>query len=79
MLNAASWGISIEFDRPAPPGEAMTIEFGDSIVAGEVTCCRAAGGAYYIGVKLEQALRTVAALSGLLDDAARPQDSVWTP
>lgn len=76
MLNAASWGISIELDAPASPGAYMTVDFGDSIAAGEVTYCRLAGGAYYVGVKLDQALKTAAGLACLLEDGPFLQDKI---
>ena len=76
MLSAAPWGISIELDAPAPPGIAMTVDFGDSIAAGQVTYCRPAGGAYYIGIRLEQALKSAISLASLLDDGTAFHDGI---
>jgi hypothetical protein len=39
--------------------------------------CREAAGSYYVGVKLDQALKPLANLAGALDDLARqPADSI---
>jgi hypothetical protein len=74
MLSRAPWGISIEMQAPATPGTPIGIELGDSTAAGEVASCRAAGGSYYVGVKLEQPLRTFAGLAFLLDENPPLQD-----
>jgi hypothetical protein len=74
MLSAAAWSISIEMDAPTAPGTPIWVELGDSTAAGEVASCRAAGGSYYIGVKLEQPLRALSGLAFLLDENPPVQD-----
>jgi hypothetical protein len=76
MLSAGPWGISIEIDTPASPGAAISIDFGDSVAAGEVTYCRAAGGAYYVGVQLECARKSIADIAPLPDESPPLQNSV---
>jgi hypothetical protein len=71
VTNASAWGVGIEMRCPVAPGALLRIEFGESVVLGEVAHCREAAGSYYVGVKLDQALKSVADLTGELDRLER--------
>jgi hypothetical protein len=74
MLSAGAWGISLEMDAPSAPGTPIRVELGDFAAAGKVASCRAAGGAYYVGIKLEKPLTALAGLASLLDGGASAQE-----
>ena len=71
VTNASAWGIGLEMRCAVAPGALMRIEFEDSVVLGKAVHCREAAGSYYIGVKLDQALKSLSDLAGTLDDLAR--------
>ena len=72
VTNASAWGVGIEMRCPVAPGALLKIEFGDAVALGEVVHCREAAGSYYVGVRLEQALKSVADLAAELDRLERP-------
>jgi len=63
IMNVCSWGMAVEMDCPAPPGTLLRIEFEDGIALGESLHCREAAGAYYVGITLDQALKSLANLA----------------
>jgi hypothetical protein len=67
VTNASAWGVGIEMRCPVAQGARLRIEFGDSVSLGEVVHCREVAGSYYVGVKLHQALKSVADLAAELD------------
>jgi hypothetical protein len=77
LTNASAWGIGLEMTCAVAPGALMRIEFEDTVVLGEAVHCREFAGSYYVGVKLNQALKSLSDLAGGLDDLARqPADSI---
>jgi hypothetical protein len=77
VTNASAWGVGLEMRCALVPGILVRIEFAGAVVLGAVMHCREAAGSYYVGVKLDQALKSLANLAGALDDLARqPADSI---
>lgn len=72
VTNASAWGVGIEMRCPVAQGALLRIEFGEAVALGEVVHCREAAGSYYVGVKLEQALKSVADLATELERLERP-------
>ena len=70
VRNVCTWGMAIEIDCPAPPGTLLRIEFDDGIVLGESLHCREAVGSYYVGITLDQALKSLANLAQAVDELA---------
>ena len=68
VKNVCSWGMAVEMDRPAPPGTLLRVEFEDGVALGESVHCREAAGAYYVGITLDQALKSLANLAFALDE-----------
>jgi hypothetical protein len=71
VTNASAWGVGIEMQCPVARGALLRIDFGEAVALGEVLHCREAAGAYYVGVKLDQALKSVADLALELDRLER--------
>jgi hypothetical protein len=71
VVNASALGIGLEMRCPAEPGARVRIELGEAVLTGEVVHCREAAGAYYVGVRLNQALHSLADLALALEDPAR--------
>jgi hypothetical protein len=74
IKNFCSWGMAIEMRCPAPPGTLLRIEFDDGVVLGESVHCREAAGAYYVGITLDQALKSLANLVLALEESAGAQE-----
>jgi hypothetical protein len=72
VTNASAWGIALEMRCAVTPGALMRIEFPEALVMGQVVHCREAAGSYYVGVKLDQALKSVSGLAGALEVLERP-------
>jgi hypothetical protein len=72
VTNVSPWVVALEMTGPVAPGALLRIEFPDSVACGEVVYCRPAAGAYYVGVKLEHALESLARLACILDELAAP-------
>jgi hypothetical protein len=70
VTNVSAWGVGIEMRCPVARGALLRIEFGDSVALGEVVHCREVAGSYYLGVRLNQALKSVADLAAELDRLA---------
>ncbi|MBZ5581747.1 MAG: hypothetical protein LAQ30_05980 [Acidobacteriia bacterium] len=70
VTNTSPMGVTLEMNGPAPLGTRLRIEFPGTVAVGEAISCRPAPGAYYIGVRLEQALGALAELVPALDDFA---------
>jgi hypothetical protein len=68
IKNVCSSGMAIEMDRPAPPGTLLRIEFEDGVTLGESVHCREAAGSYYVGITLDQALKSLANLALAVDE-----------
>ena len=62
VTNASAWGIALEMTCAVAPGASMRIEFPENVVLGEVVHCREAAGSYYVGVKLDQAMKSLSDL-----------------
>jgi len=75
VTNASVWGIGIEMRCPVAQGALVRIEFDEAVILGEVVHCREAAGSYYVGVKLDQALRSFDNLAGALDAIGPRQPS----
>jgi hypothetical protein len=67
VKNVCSWGMAIEMPCPAPPGTLLQIEFDDGVALGESIHCREAAGSYYVGITLDQALKSLANLALAVD------------
>ncbi len=70
VINASAWGIGLEMRCPVAPGAMMRIEFVEAVFVGEVAHCRQAAGAYYVGVKLDRAVESLANLATALEEMA---------
>jgi hypothetical protein len=70
IKNVCSWGMAIEMPCPAPPGTLLKIEFEDGVALGESVHCHDVTGAYYVGVTLDQALKSLANLALAIEDSA---------
>lgn len=73
VTNASALGVGIEMRCPVAQGARVKIEFGEAVALGEVVHCREAAGAYYVGVRLEQALKSVADLATEFDRLERQE------
>jgi hypothetical protein len=56
ITNISSRGIGLLADQPAPIGSAVKVEWGHTLLLGEVCHCRLEGAGYAIGLELEHAL-----------------------
>jgi len=74
VKNVCSWVMAVEMDRPAPPGTLLRIEFEDGVALGESVHCREAAGAYYVGITLDQALKSLANLVLALEESTGAQE-----
>ena len=70
IKNVCSWGMALEMPCPAPPGTLLRIEFADGVALGESVHCREAAGSYYVGITLDQALKSLANLALAVDEQA---------
>jgi hypothetical protein len=68
VRNVCSWGMAIEMPCPAPPGTLLRIEFDDGVALGESLHCREAAGSYYVGITIDQALKSLANLALAVDE-----------
>jgi hypothetical protein len=77
VINASAWGVGLEMRCSVAQGALLRIEFDEAVAIGQVVHCREAAGSYYVGVKLEQALKSLSDLGGALDDlAGQPADGI---
>jgi hypothetical protein len=72
VTNISPWGVALEMTGPLAPGALLRVEFPDCVASGEVVYCRRAAGAYFVGVRLEYALESLARLACILDELAAP-------
>ena len=56
ITNSSSRGIGLVIDRRVPLGSAVKVEWGHTLLLGEVRYCRPEGDGFAIGVDLEHAL-----------------------
>jgi len=75
VRNVSRRGIGLEVDTPIPPGSALKVQIGDSMLLGEVIYCRADGDKYYAGVELEQVLHGLVELSQTVREFAGASSS----
>jgi hypothetical protein len=68
VKNVCSWGMAIELPCPAPVGTMLRIEFDDGVALGESIHCREAAGSYYVGVTLDQSLKSLSNLAIAVDE-----------
>jgi hypothetical protein len=70
IKNVCCWGMAVEIDYPAPPGTPVRIEFDDGVALGESLHCREVAGSYYVGISLDQSLKSLANLAETLEELA---------
>ncbi len=70
VTNTSVTGMTLEMSVPTPVGTCLRIEFPEAVAMAETVSCRPAAGSYYVGVRLEQALGTLAELAPTLDQSA---------
>jgi len=70
IRNISGRGVGLEVGEPVPTGSALKIEVSDSMLLGEAIYCRPEGDHYYVGIELDQALRSLMALSRNLGELA---------
>ena len=79
ITNSSSRGIGILADQPASLGSAVKLEWGHTLLLGEVCHCRREGDGYAIGLELEHALYHTEELARLaailLEEDKIPVDS----
>jgi hypothetical protein len=71
ITNTSMRGIGLLADQPAPIGSAVKVEWGETLLLGEVCHCRLEGAGYAIGLELEHALyhtEELARLAAILMD-----------
>ena len=56
LTNCSEHGIALLTDQPVPLGCAVKVEWGHTLLLGEVRHCRPEGGGFAIGLELEHAL-----------------------
>ena len=56
ITNSSPRGIGLVVDRRVPLGSAVKVEWGHTLLLGEVRYCRAEGDGFAIGLDLEHAL-----------------------
>ena len=78
ITNTSSRGIGLVADQPAPLGSAVKVEWGHTLLLGEVCHCRPEGDGYAISLELEHALYHTDELARLaailLEDDKVPAD-----
>jgi hypothetical protein len=79
ITNRSGRGIGLLAEQPAPLGSAVKVEWGHTLLLGEVCHCRPVGDGYAIGLELEHALYHTEDLSRLaailLEEDKIPVDS----
>ena len=65
ITNSSSRGIGLLAGQPAPLGSAVKVEWGHTLLLGEVCHCRPEGNGYAIGLELEHALYNTEELARL--------------
>ena len=79
ITNSSNRGIGLLADQPAALGSAVKVEWGDTLLLGEVCHCRAEGVGYAIGLELEHALyhtEELARLAAILLEEDKIQEDV---
>ena len=56
ITNSSTRGIGLRIDRLVPLGSAVKVEWGQTLLLGEVRYCRPEGDGFTIGLDLEHAL-----------------------
>ena len=81
VTNISVSGMTVEMARPAPPGSRLRIEFQGALAIGEVISCRSVAGGCFVGIRLEQAMNSLADLALALEglDRLHQEDGVRTP
>jgi hypothetical protein len=77
ITNTSTRGIGLLADRPAPIGSAVKVEWGHTLLLGEVCHCRLEGAGYAIGLELEHALYHTEELARLASNFLE-EDSIST-
>ncbi len=72
ITNYSSRGLGLLADRPAPQGAAVKVEWGDTLLLGEVCYCHPEGEGFAIGLDVEHALYHTEELARLSGRGARP-------
>jgi hypothetical protein len=76
ITDYSSRGLGLLADGPAPQGAAVKVEWGDTLLLGEVCYCHPEGEGFAIGLDVEHALyhtEELARLAKRLLDEAEPQ------
>ncbi len=56
LSNFSAGGLRLLVECPVPEGAAVKVEFGETLLLGEVRYCRPAEGGYAVGLELEHTL-----------------------
>ncbi|MEK7406438.1 MAG: PilZ domain-containing protein [Acidobacteriota bacterium] len=56
LSDFSAGGLRLLVERPVPEGAAVKVEFGETLLLGEVSYCRPAEGGYAVGLELEHSL-----------------------
>ena len=56
LSNFSAGGLRLLVERPVPEGAAVKVEFGETLLLGEVRYCRREEGGYAVGLELEHSL-----------------------
>ena len=76
ITNYSSRGLGLLAEQPAPQGAAVKVEWGDTLLLGEVCYCHPEGEGFAIGLDVEHALyhtEELARLARRILDEAEPQ------
>ena len=65
VANCSGTGLQIWTPQPVTPGAAVRVRLSDALWLGEASYCRAEGGAFNVGIRLEQTLNDLNALARL--------------
>ncbi|HTS62418.1 MAG TPA: PilZ domain-containing protein [Candidatus Acidoferrales bacterium] len=72
IRNVSGEGMGIEVGQPVHSGTPLRIEVSNSVLLGKAVYCRSHGARFYIGVRLDEPLRTLVAMSKALEELHAP-------
>ena len=83
ITNSSTRGIGLVIDRRVPLGSAVKVEWGNTLLLGEIRYCRPEGDGFAIGLDLEHALYQTEELARLaerlLEEDQRQEDRQEKP
>jgi PilZ domain len=68
IKNISGEGMGIEVDQPIDSGTPLKIQVPKSVLLGKAVYCRPQGDRFYVGIRLDEPLRTLVAMSRALED-----------